>query len=226
MRVLLVEDDPRLVRMLVSGLQEERLAVTVVTAGAEALRTLAEDTFDACILDVNLPDLDGFAVLQQARARRSTVPILMLTARDGVPDRVRGLNLGADDYLIKPFAFSELLARLHALFRRGTPQRDGKLRVGDVELDPGAHRVTRAGQPVALSPKQFSLLEYLLRNAGTVVARTTLLQHVWGYAFDPGTNVIDVHIGQIRSKLDRPGLAPFIQTIRCVGYKVSLGTPD
>lgn len=225
MRVLIVEDDPRLVRMLVSGLEEERLAVEVASTGTEALRRLSEGVADACILDVNLPDLDGFAVLQKVRALRIAVPILMLTARDSVSDRVHGLNLGADDYLIKPFAFSELVARLHALFRRGTPQRDTKLRVGEVELDPLAHLVTRAGQPVALTPKQFSLLEYLMHHAGTVVARTTLLQHVWGYDFDPGTNVIDVHIGQIRGKLDRPGMPPFIETIRCVGYVVGRGTP-
>ena len=224
MRVLVVEDDPRLVRILVAGLEEERLVVEVKTTGQEALTALQESRCDACILDVNLPDIDGFAVLAQARERGVKVPIMMLTARDGVPDRVRGLNLGADDYLIKPFAFSELLARLHALFRRGSPQRTGKLRVGEVELDPVTHQVLRAGEPIEISPRQFSLLEYLMHHAGTVVARATLLQHVWGYTFDPGTNVIDVHVGQIRRRLDRPGEPSFISTIRCVGYCVGHGS--
>ena len=220
MRVLLVEDDPRLVRMLVAGLEEERFQVDVATTGRAALRALRERACDACVLDVNLPDIDGFAVLAEVRALRIAVPILMLTARDGVPDRVRGLNLGADDYLIKPFAFSELLARLHALFRRGLPQRNGKLQVGEIELDTMTHQVLRAGQPIEVSPKQFALLEYLMRNAGTVVGRAALLQQIWGYTFDPGTNVIDVHIRQLRRRLDRPGAPSFIQTFRCVGYCV------
>ena len=158
MRVLLVEDDPRLVRLLVAGLEEAHFQVVVATTGREALRVLAEGSCEACILDINLPDIDGFAVLGEARAQRIGVPILMLTARDGVPDRVRGLNLGADDYLIKPFAFSELLARLHALLRRGLPQRNGKLRVGEIELDTLTHQILRAGRPIEVSPKQFLIL--------------------------------------------------------------------
>ena len=224
MHVLIVEDDPRLVRLLVAGLEEARFQIEVATTGKEALLRLGEGVCEACILDVNLPDIDGFSVLAETRARRIAVPILMLTARDSVPDRVRGLNLGADDYLIKPFAFSELLARLQALLRRGLPQRSGKLRVGEIELDTLTHQLLRAGEPIEVSPKQFSLLEYLMRHAGTVVGRAALLQHVWGYTFDPGTNVIDVHIRQIRRRLDRAGEPSFIQTFRCVGYCIGYGS--
>lgn len=220
MRVLLVEDDARLARSISAGLTEEGMQVEVAGAGKVALQELQRGLYDVCILDLQLPDISGFSVLSQARQARIRTPILILTARDAVADRVTGLNEGADDYLTKPFAFAELLARLRVLVRRGTAQIDGKLRAGDLELDPQAHQVRRSGELVVVSRLQFSLLEFLVRHRGQVVSRSTLLQRVWGYDFDPGTNLVDVHIAQLRRKLDAPSAPSIIQTIRGVGYRV------
>ena len=220
MRVLLVEDDPRLARSISTGLTEEGMQVQVATAGRPALLELQRRLHDVCILDLQLPDISGFDVLTQARAASIATPILILTARDAVADRVTGLNQGADDYLTKPFAFAELLARLRVLVRRGTAQLDGKLRAGELELDPQAHQVRCAGEIINVSRLQFALLEFLVRHRGQVVSRTTLLQRVWGYDFDPGTNLVDVHIAQLRRKLDAPATPSIIQTIRGVGYRV------
>src|ERR1700712_5413813 len=175
--------------------------------------------FDLCILDVLLPTLDGFEVLRRARQQGVTTPVLMLTARDGVVDRVRGLKLGADDYLIKPFAFAELLARLQLLLRRGKMVVD-KLSAGDVTLDPSAHRVWRGDQEVELSHKQFMLLELLMRHRGQVVSRAMILKRLWGYDFEPGTNLVDVHIAHLRQKIDVAEKPSLIQSVRGVGYRL------
>jgi two-component system OmpR family response regulator len=219
MRLLLVEDDRRLLAMLAAGFAEEGFVLELCASGPEAVTALSERCFDACVLDVGLPELDGFAVLAAARQKGVRTPILMLTARDGLADRVSGLNGGADDYLVKPFAFAELLARVRALLRRGGPQLDGKLRLGGLELDPQAHVVKSGAARIELSAKQFALLEYLLRHRGRVVPRTTLLSAVFDYNFDPGTNLIDVHIAQLRRRLSPHGHGELIQTIRGVGYR-------
>jgi two-component system OmpR family response regulator len=219
-KLLVIEDDAKLVRMLERGLSEEGYAVTTARDAETGLERLRQEAFDACILDVRLPGMDGFTALAQARKEGIATAVLMLTARDAVPDRVRGLSLGADDYLVKPFAFAELTARLQAIARRGHPRRATLVRAGGVELDPAAHLVAVAGKRVELSPKQFALLELLLRNRGQVVARAIILEQVFGYAFDPGTNLVDVHISNLRQRLDLPGHAIKIQTVRGVGYRL------
>jgi two-component system OmpR family response regulator len=219
MRVLVVEDDASLAKVLVRGLGEEGHTVTRVGDGEKALAALKDEPPDVCVLDVMLPKLDGFGVVEAARKAGVTTPILLLTARDAVPDRVEGLRRGADDYLTKPFAFAELLARLEVLVRRGQP-RETALRAGDLELDRGAYRVTLAGAPVVLSEKQFALLEFLLRHRGQVVTRQMVLQQVFGYSFDPGTNIVDVHVGHLRQKIDAPGRPSRITTVRGVGYRL------
>ncbi|HNN93594.1 MAG TPA: response regulator transcription factor [Pseudomonadota bacterium] len=223
MRLLLIEDDVRLVRTLVAGLQEELFVVDVHHDGDNGLRALVANLYDVCVLDVNLPGRDGFAVLTAARQAGICTPLLLLTARDDLADRVRGLNQGADDYLVKPFAFAELLARVRALLRRGGPRTPGPgdvLRLGEVELHVAAHEVRVAGCLVDMTPKQFALLEHLIRHAGEVVTRSMLLSSVWGYSFDPGTNLVDVHIAQLRRKLEQAGAEGFIRTLRGVGYRV------
>lgn len=223
MRVLLIEDDLRLLRTLVAGLEEEHFVVDVHKTGEEGLKSLLTASYDACVLDVGLPDRDGFAVLAAARAAGSCTPLLLLTARDGLADRVRGLDLGADDYLGKPFAFAELLARLRALVRRGGPRPHGQghlLRWRDVVLDVVRHEVRVGDQLLDVTPKQFALLEHLLRYSGEVVTRAMLLSSVWGYSFDPGTNLVEVHIAQLRRKLEGAGVPDLIRTLRGVGYRV------
>ncbi len=221
MRLLLVEDDARLGDMLARGLVEEGFAVEQVVDGEAGLARLSAAAHDVCVLDGRLPGLDGLDVLSRARADGVRIPILMLTARDGVPDRVRGLEAGADDYLVKPFAFAELTARLRALVRRGGHGDEGVLRCADLVLDVARHRVERAGVDVALSAKQFALLEILMRRPGEVVSRRAVLDLVFGYGFDPGTNIVDVHVAHLRKKLDRPGEASLIDTVRGVGYRLS-----
>jgi two-component system OmpR family response regulator len=220
MTVLLVEDDPKLARTIARGLAEERYSVARCDTGEAAVDRLAAEAFDACILDVRLPGIDGFEVLRRSRAAGVTIPILMLTARDAVDDRVAGLKLGADDYLVKPFAFAELVARLGALLRRGAPHRGDVLKEGPLTLDATARRVAIDGREISLSPKQFALLEFLLRHRGEVVSRAMLLEQVFEYKFDPGTNVIDVHVAHLRQIIDRPGQPSIIQTVRGVGYRV------
>jgi two-component system OmpR family response regulator len=223
MKVLVVEDDASLARVLERGLAEEGHEVTRVGDGERALVGLCDGDFDLCVLDVMLPRLDGFAVVEQARAAGVTTPILLLTARDAVPDRVEGLRRGADDYLSKPFAFAELLARLEALSRRGAPRpSEPVVRAGDLTLDRTSHKVTLAGRALALSEKQFALLDFLLRHRGQVVTRRMVLQQVFGYAFDPGTNLVDVHVGHLRQKIDVAGKPSRITTVRGVGYRLEL----
>lgn len=218
MRILVVEDEVKIARAIRRGLEHEGYATDVVTTGEEAILQATEHDYDVVVLDVRIPAPDGFAVCRQMRARNRWAPVLMLTARDSVEDRIRGLDAGADDYMVKPFSFGELLARLRALLRRAPAERPATLRVGDVALDPAAHSVTRAGRPVELSAREFALLEFLMRHAGQILTRTVMLEHVWDYRYDGDSNVVDVYIGYLRRKLEQPFGAPMIRTVRGVGY--------
>src|SRR5437588_5694849 len=220
MRILLVEDELKMARALRRGLEHEGYAVDVAADGEEAVFQGTENEYDAVVLDVMLPGLDGFDVCRELRSRSRWAPVLMLTARDSVEDRIRGLDVGADDYLVKPFAFGELLARLRALIRRGPHDRPPQLRAADVVLDPAAHTVARAGTKVDLSAREFALLEYIMRNAGQVVSRSRILEHVWDYNYNGLSNVVDVYVGYLRKKLETPFGRPFLRTVRGVGYSV------
>jgi two-component system OmpR family response regulator len=220
MHILLVEDELKMARALRRGLEQEGHSVDSATDGDDALSRGVEFEYDAIVLDVMLPGRDGFSICRELRARDRWAPVLMLTARDAVEDRIRGLDAGADDYLVKPFAFGELLARLRALVRRGASERPAVLTVGDVELDPAAHTVTRDGSPVDLSVREFSLLEFLMRHAGEVVSRTRILEQVWDVNYDSFSNVVDVYVGYVRRKLELPFGRPYIRTVRGVGYVV------
>ena len=218
MRLLLVEDDPNLGRFVQKGLQEERYAVDVAMDGEEGLFLATVTQYDLIILDIMLPKLDGLGVCRKLRDERKTTPILMLTARESVEDKVAGLDTGADDYLTKPFAFTELLARVRALLRRGSVMPAGRFKALDLELDPVSHRVWRAGQEITLTNKEFALLEFLLRNANQVLTRTGIIEHVWDVHYDSMTNIVDVHIRALRAKIDRNFSPPLIHTVRGVGY--------
>jgi two-component system, OmpR family, response regulator len=219
MRLLVVEDDVKLVRALQRGLQREGYAVDLARSGDEALAQASDRDYDAVVLDVMLPGPDGFAVCRALRERERWMPVLMLTARDQVKDRIRGLDAGADDYLVKPFDFGELLARLRALIRRGPTERPPVLEIADLRVDPAAHVVTRAGREVELTAREFALLHFLARHAGEVVSRTQLLEHVWEEGDDGATNVVDVYVGYLRQKLERPfRRRKLIHTVRGVGF--------
>jgi len=220
MHILLVEDELKMARALRRGLEQEGHSVDSATDGDDALARGVEFEYDAIVLDVMLPGRDGFSICRELRARDRWAPVLMLTARDAVEDRIRGLDAGADDYLVKPFAFGELLARLRALVRRGVFERPAAITVGDVALDPAAHTVTRDGRPVDLSVREFSLLEFLMRHAGEVVSRTRILEQVWDVNYDSFSNVVDVYVGYLRRKLEQPFGRSFIRTVRGVGYVV------
>ncbi|PYN95286.1 MAG: DNA-binding response regulator [Candidatus Rokuibacteriota bacterium] len=223
MRVLVVEDDRKAARLLSKGLQEEGFVVDVAHSGDEADDTADARDYDVIVLDWLLPGKDGLAVCRDLRARGVATPILMLTARDALDDRVKGLNTGADDYLTKPFAFAELLARLHALLRRSDLIRPLVLRVADLSLDPVSHRVTRAGVPVRLTPKEYAILEKLMRHVGEVVTRARLGEAVWESEHDSLTNLVDVHVSHLRRKVDPEGTVPLIQTVRGRGYLIGQG---
>ncbi|MDQ6783957.1 MAG: response regulator transcription factor [Actinomycetota bacterium] len=225
MRVLIVEDEPRMAALLERGLQRQGYAVDVAATGTDGLWLGLENDYDAVVLDGMLPGIDGFDVCAQLRAKGRWAPVLMLTARDGVTDRIRGLDAGADDYLAKPFAFGELAARLRALVRRGAVERPTVLVVGDLLLDPAARTVTRAGDPVELTATELSLLELLMRRPGEVLTRTQILDHVWDFAYDPASNVVDQYIGYLRRKLDRPYGREDIETVRGSGYRLRDGDP-
>jgi two-component system OmpR family response regulator len=216
--VLVVEDDPKVRDLLRRGLEQQSFAVAVAADGAEALWHAREYDYDAIVLDVMLPDTDGFTVCDRLRADGAWAPILMLTALDDVRDRVRGLDVGADDYLIKPFDLAELIARLRALFRRGKPARPAALHVGDLELDPASRKVRRGDVVIELTTREFSLLEYFMRHPQETLSRTRLLDHVWDDAFDRDLHVVNVYISYLRDKIDRPFGRASLQTLRGAGY--------
>ncbi|MGH9076981.1 MAG: response regulator transcription factor [Acidimicrobiales bacterium] len=220
MRVLVVEDEVRMAALLKRGLEADGYAVDVTNDGTDGLWMASEHDYDAIVLDAMLPGRDGFAVCAQLRSRSRWAPVLMLTARDGVTDRIRGLDAGADDYLTKPFAFGELTARLRALVRRGTVERPTVLQVGDLVLDPAGRVVTRAGEAVELTAKEMSILEMLMRHPGQVLSRTRILDHVWDFAYDPNSNVVDQYIAYLRRKLDKPWGRNDIETVRGAGYRL------
>lgn len=221
MRVLLVEDESRIADFVARGLGEQGYAVDVATDGDEALEWARVADFDVIILDVMLPVRDGLEVCRTLRDRRVRVPILMLTARDAVEDRVRGLDSGADDYLVKPFAFVELLARIRALIRRPAEISADVLEIGDLKFDATTLEVSRHGVAIELTTKERRLLEYLMRHPNQVLTRTMIAEHVWNYDFDNATNVIDVHVRNLRRKLDDPFPMKMIQTVRGEGYRIS-----
>jgi heavy metal response regulator len=219
MRILVVEDERKVASFVRQGLEEEGYAVDVASDGTVAVDlALGGTAYDLVILDVMLPKRDGFAVLRTLREHRMTAPVLMLTARDSVPDRVTGLDQGADDYLTKPFAFDELLARVRVLLRRSSAQRAPVLQLADLRLDPATRRVTRGSREISLTAREYALLEYFLRNAGRVLTRPMLAEHVWGIDFDPESNVIDVYVGYLRRKVDLPSETRLVQTARGAGY--------
>jgi DNA-binding response OmpR family regulator len=224
MRVLVIEDDQEGARLLARGLREEGWVVDVAHSGETGDEMASVNSYDAIVLDWLLPDREGIAVCRSLRANGLHVPILLLTARDAVEDRVLGLNAGADDYLTKPFAFAELLARLHALLRRSELTRPVLLTVGDLTLDPKSHVVTRGGAPISLTPREYAILETLMRRAGEVVSRVHLGESVWESDLDSLTNLVDVHISHLRRKVDRSGAPPLIHTVRGYGYR--LGPPS
>jgi heavy metal response regulator len=224
MRILLVEDDPRIARFVSQALREQAYAVDAAAGGEDALFKASINDYDAVILDVMIPGRDGFEVCRELRAAGSSVPVIMLTARDDVRDRVEGLDSGADDYLTKPFEVAELLARLRALLRRGRVVRPALVTVADLRIDTRAHAVTRAGRRVELTAKEYALLEYLARERGRVLTRSEIAEHVWDENFDPLSNLIDVNINRLRRKVDDGFAAPLIHTRRGEGYM--LAAPD
>jgi len=219
-RVLVVEDESKMATLVRKALELEGYSVDVAMTGTDAVWMGSENEYDAIVLDVMIPEPDGFEVCRRLRADGRWAPILLLTARDSVDDRVIGLDAGADDYIPKPFSFEELYARLRALTRRGAPQRPRVLEVGDLELDPARHRVTRAGNEVELSPKEFALLDLFMRHADEVLSRTTILEHVWDFAYDGTSNVVDVYVRYLREKIDRPFDRTTLETVRGVGYRL------
>ena len=221
MRVLLVEDEVRLAGTVRRGLEAEGFAVDVAHDGTDGLWRAREGTYDAIVLDIMLPGLNGYQICSALREASDWTPILMLTAKDGEFDVAEALDTGADDFLSKPFSFVVLTARLRALLRRGAPERPAVLVAGDLRLDPASHRCWRAGTEVTLSPTEFSLLEYLLRRAGQMATKAEILEHVWDPAFDGDSNVIEVYVGYLRKKIDAPFRRRAIETVRGVGYRLS-----
>jgi heavy metal response regulator len=218
MRILVVEDEKKVASFLKKGLEEERYAVDCAYDGEEALFMVEASDYDLMILDIMIPKIDGLGVLERVRGKGLTLPVLMLTARDSVEDVVKGLDGGCDDYLTKPFAFAVLLARVRALLRRKGREPAGELRVADLALDPVTHTVSRGSKKIDLTAKEYALLEYLMRHANRVVTRTMISEHVWDYHFDPMTNVIDVYVNHLRSKIDLDSSQRLIHTVRGVGY--------
>src|SRR5437660_1783508 len=218
MRLLLVEDDARIARFVAKGLREQAYAVDISTTGDDALYQAEINSYDLIILDVMIPGRNGFEVCRELRSAGQSVPILMLTARDAVEDRIAGLDHGADDYLTKPFEFRELLARLRALLRRSGELRPAKITVADLVLDTAAQSVSRAGHTVTLTAKEYALLEYLARNTGRVVGRAEIAEHVWDETFDPFSNLIEVYVNRVRRKIDADSSKPLLHTRRGAGY--------
>lgn len=221
MKILIVEDDLEAAAYLSKAFRETGIVADHASDGESGLFMASENAYDVLVVDRMLPRRDGISLITELRSRGKDMPVLILSALGQVDDRVEGLRAGGDDYLPKPYAFSELLARVEVLGRRkGAPDKDMVYRVGDLELDRLAHEVKRGGKEILLQPREFRLLEYLMKNAGQVVTRTMLLEHVWDYHFDPGTNVIDVHVSRLRSKLDKGFEKPLLHTIRGAGYMI------
>ena len=218
MKILVVEDEPKTASYLRNGLVENGFIADVSHRGDDGLHAASTGDYDLIILDVMLPERDGWSVLSALRAAGGSTPVLFLTARDGVQDRVKGLELGADDYLVKPFAFSELLARVRSVLRRGPGRQLDVLRVADLEIDVTRHQASRDGRRLELTPKEFLLLSLFARRAGEVLSRTFIAEQVWDMNFDPGTNVVDVHVRRLRSKVDEPYERKLIRTVRGLGY--------
>jgi two-component system response regulator MprA len=219
-RLLLVEDEPKLAGLIAAGLRQAQYTVDLALDGEEALDFAAVSAYDAIVLDVMLPRLDGLQVCQRLRAGGSRTPIIMLTARDAVPARIAGLDSGADDYLVKPFALGELLARLRALLRREAPRKEAVLRVGELSLDPASRTVRWQHAPIELTPREYRLLEVLMRRPGWVVSRELIVESVWGFDFSDGSNLVEVYIRRLRRKLAEHGAPALIQTARGIGYRL------
>jgi len=214
-----VEDDKKIASFIIKGLKEEGFAVDYVTNGEDGLHLALHEPYDAAVIDIMLPKLDGLSLIEEMRRKKISTPVLILSAKRSVDDRVKGLQKGSDDYLTKPFAFSELLARIRALIRRGTGASElTRLRVEDLSMDLLSREVTRQGKRIDLKPLDFALLEYLMRNAGRVVTKTMIMEHIWGYNFDPGTNVVETRVCKLREKVEREFDKKLIHTIKGVGY--------
>ena len=218
MRVLVVEDEPKMAELLKRGLEREGHAVDTVATGANAIWSATEVDYDAIVLDLMIPAPDGFEVCRELRRRERWTPVLILTARDAVDDRVKGLDAGADDYLTKPFAFAELFARVRSITRREPSARPTTLNVADLELDPATHEVRRGESMIELSPTEYALLEYFMRHPGQVLSRAQILEHVWDFAYDGTSNVVDVYVRYLREKIDRPFGIESLRTVRGAGY--------
>jgi two-component system OmpR family response regulator len=223
MRILVVEDDKKIASFIIRGMEEAGFVVDHAEDGEDALHLALSESYDAAIMDVMLPKLDGLSIIERMRQRKILTPVIVLSAKRSVDDRVRGLQTGGDDYLIKPFSFSELLARVRALIRRANHETEPtRLLIGELSLDLLTREVTRSGKKIDLQPREFSLLEYLMRNSGRVVSKTMIIEHVWGYNFDPQTNVVDVLVSRLRNKVDRDFETKLIHTHRGVGYALKL----
>lgn len=221
MRILLVEDEEKVARFIRVGLKAEHFAIDSARDGKTGLQLALINPYDLLIVDLMLPELNGTELIRQVRKKNSNVPIVVLTARDGVADKVANFECGADDYLTKPFAFAELLVRIKALLRRGMVNRSNVLRIADLEIDRLAHQVRRKDTPIKLTSKEYSLLEYLAANAGRVLSRTMIIEHVWDQSFEGLTNIVDVYVRQLRAKIDEPFGKKLIRTVRSVGYTIS-----
>ncbi|MHB1688103.1 MAG: response regulator [Ignavibacteriaceae bacterium] len=218
MRILIIEDEKKVASFIKKGMEEEYFTADVAGDGKEGLKMATSEEYDAIIMDIMLPFIDGISLLKEIRKREIVTPVLMLTVKDSLKDKVEGLDAGADDYLTKPFAFEELVARVRALLRRHESSKTSKLRVGELVLDLQSHKVLRDNQEIILTPKEYAILEYLMRNSNKVISRTKLIEHVYEYHFDPETNIIDVYINKVRAKVDNNFDKPLIHTIRGIGY--------
>ncbi|HUX92369.1 MAG TPA: response regulator transcription factor [Ignavibacteriaceae bacterium] len=218
MRILIVEDEKKVASFIKKGMEEEYFTADVALDGKEGLKMATSEDYDAIIMDIMLPFIDGISLLKEIRKREIITPVLMLTVKDSLKDKVEGLDAGADDYLTKPFAFEELVARIRALLRRHESSKTPTLHVGELVLDLQSHKVLRGEQEILLTPKEYAILEYLMRNSNKVVSRTKLIEHVYEYHFDPETNIIDVYINKVRAKVDNNFDKPLIHTIRGIGY--------
>lgn len=224
MRILVIEDERKVASFIRRGLEEERYIVETAADGEAGLELAVNNHYDAVVLDIMLPKMDGFTVLKSLRMSGSKTPVLMLTARGSMEDRVQGLDLGADDYLAKPFHFEELAARLRSILRRITPEKSTRMQCGELELDLVTHFAFRNGKEIELTTKEYALLEYLMRNRDRILSRSMIMQHVWKHNFDPESNIIDVYIKRLRQKIERPEAPPLIHSIRGVGYRMREGT--